>query len=148
MKWLCFALVLCGGCTQGSHQWYESANPQTSISVNPFTKSVSFFSNDGKTMRADKIAGAGTADGGWSFTMENIEILDRSVENRGANVEQIAAMGVTMAQIAEANWSGFRDALSAIISEALAPVRGAKVSGEVADTPLGSGKIEAKAGGG
>lgn len=126
------------GCTQGSHQWYEKANPQTSLSVSPLSRTVTFFSSDGKTLTAEKLAGGSTPEGGWYFEFVNVEIRDRSVENRQADVEQIAAMGTMMARIAEANWAGFREAMAAIVSEALAPLKGASVS---VDTPLGSGSV-------
>lgn len=101
-RWMttaCVASILTGcvvGClsSPGSNQWYEKANPETSFKVSPIDKTVSFYTNDGRGLKATKLgykAVAGTGE--KEFVAEGLEITDKSVENRMADAQQALAMG-------------------------------------------------------
>ena len=115
---LCPFLIFFGscvtGCTRGSSQWFENANPQTSIKVayEPLsqTYSVDAFSNDGRAIHADELH---AKSGDKEFTAKNLHVTERSVENRQANVAQIEASGQAVANVATANWTGFTEAIKA-----------------------------------
>lgn len=103
-------LVVMGlGCSRGSNQWYEKANPETSLKVhyNPMTATweADFYSNDGRAMTADSIEAVASKDA-KNFKATNLKITERSVENRTADAAQTGAMGDAMSKIAKANWDG------------------------------------------
>lgn len=124
--------LACVGCGRGAVPLWSQANPQTSISINPITRTISCFSNDGKTLSAERIYAKWD---GHSIEVVNLRIEDRSVENRTANVQQLDMAGrVTQTAVREifagvASW----------LREGIAPLRGA--SAEI-DTPIGSGTVE------
>lgn len=115
---LCPFLIFFGscvtGCSQGTEQWFEKANPQTSIKVayNPWSQTfdVDAFSNDGRSIHADELQ---AKSGDKEFTAKNLHVTERSVENRQANVAQIEASGQAVAAVATANWTGFTEAIKA-----------------------------------
>ena len=94
---VCFVATLCCGCTRGSHDWHETANPQTQVTITPNvlagTVTLDFFSNDGRAMTADRLY---FKKAEMEFEATNLSITERSVENREANVAQVAAIGATM----------------------------------------------------
>lgn len=94
---LTIATLASSGCTRGSHDWHETANPQTQVTITPNmlagTVTLDFFSNDGRAMTADRLFFKKDA---MEFEATNLSITERSVENREANVGQITAIGATM----------------------------------------------------
>lgn len=136
-KWLLWPFVvpfiLLGGlgCSQGVAPLWSQANPCTSIKINPITKTVSIYSNDGKTFTAERIYARW---GENEIEVTNLGVEDRSVENREANVAQMeVADRITGTAIRE-TFAG----LTGMIREGLIPLRGA--SGSI-DTPIGRGDI-------
>lgn len=77
------------GC-QGGLPLMAQANPQTSVKIEPLSKQIEIFSNDGKTFEATNVKFTSTQEG-TTFGADEISVSDRSVENRGANVAQIEA---------------------------------------------------------
>lgn len=128
MKWLvalvfgAWVLAAASGCSWGTEQWYEKANPQTEFSVKPnaLTNTVDMYyrSNEGRDLHVGAIKGEKSADG-FKFEATDVSTEERSVENRTANVAQITASGEAVANVATANWTG----LASAIREA-APIAG------------------------
>ena len=118
-----FVLSL-AGCGKGTAPGWSQTNPCTELSYSPLSKKFTFYSNDGRGLSADKIGFGTDANGGKMFTAENLQITERSVENRIANVEQLKIIDQITA-------TAIRESVKAI-TEALAPFRGATV-----DTPIG-----------
>lgn len=100
ITFLCTA-VLCSGCvaSRGTNFWYESPNPQTSVSANPVTRSVSIYDNTGRKISVEE-AGGKTKDGG-EFHIKGLTTDERSVENRAASVAQISAVGQNVVAVAQ-----------------------------------------------
>ena len=142
MKRMILSFVLCSvftGCSRGTSGLWESANPQSSVTFNPLTRSVSIFSNDGKTFSIDKLALQWAKEG--KLELQNFQMKDRSVENRGANVEQLKQQAI----INQGNWDGManivKQSVGAAISGAVSVLtQGVKVSGK--NTPLGDTSLQ------
>ena len=124
------------GCGPGTAPLWSQTNPETSIAMNPLTKTVKFYSNDGKTFSAELIAAKW---GDNSIELRGLDVKDRSVENRQVNVQQMAMANEITATAIRETFAGF----VGMIREGLMPLKGA--SAEV-DTPVGGGKV--KLGGG
>jgi hypothetical protein len=96
---------LSGGCaTRGTNKWNETANPQTLVEADPINRKFTVFSNDGRSVKAKKL-GYKNKDGA-EFTADNLEVAERSVENRNANVQQLQTAGVAQANIETIRWAG------------------------------------------
>lgn len=82
------------GCL-GTAPFGAQANPETRMTAkyDPFTGTydVFIYTNDGRAMKVEKLRGTRLADGEMLLEVENLEITERSVENREANVTQIQA---------------------------------------------------------
>lgn len=76
------------GCSQGTRQWYEKSEPQTCIVIDPISKTVKLFDNNGRAVTLDKAVISKTDGGRWSFEINNLNITEKSVENRVASAEQ------------------------------------------------------------
>lgn len=140
MKLAKFAIVLIftaclAGCQRGVMPVWSQANPCLDIRINPVTKTMSIFTNEGRSLDADELSYGLDAEGKRSFSAKNLRIGERTVENRIANVEQMK-IGVEMTRVAMQEFT-------AAVRELYAPFRGATVD---VDTPIGKGSI--KTGGG
>lgn len=127
-----FLLPAVAGCSRGHAALWSQANPQTSFSFNPLTKTVTLFSNDGKGVTVDQI----TATWGEnSFEVHGLVVTDRSVENRQANVQQLQVVDQITKTAIQEIFSG----LSGMIEQGLMPLRGASAT---VDTPIGGGSVK------
>lgn len=81
-----------GGC-RGATIGGLTANPQHEFSAkfNPVTRQLEldYFSNDGQELHIKNVKLVKGADGQGEFGAESIEVTDKSVENRVANVQQM-----------------------------------------------------------
>lgn len=144
MKRLCAILVMASvllvtGCAQGTNGLWSVANPQSSITFSPFSKSLKVFSSDGKTFSFDELEMRWSENG--KLMVKNFKMDDRSVENRTANVDQLKMQAV----INEANWKGMGDLVEKSIGAAISGAvkvftQGVKVSAQ--NTPLGDASLE------
>ena len=122
-------------CNKGVMPVWSQANPCLDIRMNPVTKTMSIFTNEGRSLDADELTYGLDAEGKRVFSAKNLRIGERTVENRIANVEQMK-IGVEMTRVAMQEFT-------AAVRELYAPFRGATVD---VDTPIGKGSI--KTGGG
>lgn len=135
---MCLALIfITVGCSKGTAGLWESANPQSSISVNPLTRSISVFSNDGKTFEVEEMAMQWSEFG--TFSLKNFKMFDRSVENREANVPQLEMQD----RINRGNWEGMKNLAEASIGAAVKGIVSVLTQGVTVEgtTPLGDGSI-------
>ena len=79
--------LLCVGCSQGTRQWYEKSEPQTCITIDPVSKKVMLFDNNGRAVVLHNATIEKTADG-WKFVVDGLNITEKSVENRQASAVQ------------------------------------------------------------
>lgn len=126
------------GCSKGTNHYLEVANPQTHVGLNPLTGYVSIFSNDGRTFSIESFKA--TWGEGNSLAFENFVMSERSVENRGANVEQLEIQ----AEINRDNWEGVKGVVTASITAAINAAKDVLTQGVSVstDTPIGGGSIE------
>lgn len=82
LLWTCFTC----GCRVGESGLLTQANPTTRFKFRPLKGEFEYFDNSGDTLSAKELNA--TVDGA-SLTAKDIEIGDRSVENREANVGQM-----------------------------------------------------------
>lgn len=130
-KWISF-LVLFSGCTQGQSPLWSQANPQTTIRLNPFTKTIDVFNSKDVSITIESFAGK-TKDGA-SWELKNLQLIDSASTVRQANVAQLELVDrITKTSISEI-FNGF----SKMISEGLMPIKGANAKLE---TPIGTSDI-------
>ncbi len=125
-------LLLSPGCGRGHAPLWSQANPQTEVSVNPITKTITLFNNKDVNLSFEEFSGT-TAEGA-TWAVKGLSIVDQSSPVRAANVQQLELAE----RITRAAFEGFGESLGRIIAEAMAPLRGATASIE---TPVGSGSV-------
>lgn len=81
------AMIALTGCSQGTRQWYEKSEPQTCITIDPLSKKVMLFDNNGRAVTL-KNASIERTEAGWVFKLDGLSITEKSVENRIASAEQ------------------------------------------------------------
>ncbi len=125
-------LLLSPGCGRGHAALWSQANPQTEVSVNPLTKTITLFNNKDVNLSFEEFSGT-TADGA-TWAVKGLSIVDQSSPVRAANAGQLELAE----RITRAAFEGFGESLGRIIAEAMAPLRGATASLE---TPVGVGNV-------
>ena len=123
--------VFLSGCQRGVMPVWSQANPCLDIRINPISKTMSIFTNEGRSLDADELTYGLDSEGKRMFSAKNLRIGERTVENRIANVEQMK-IGVEMTRVAMQEFV-------AAVRELYAPLRGA--TGSV-DTPIGKGGFQ------
>ena len=125
-------LLLTPGCGRGHAPLWSQANPQTELSVNPITKTITLFNNKDVNLSFEEFSGT-TAEGA-TWAVKGLSIVDQSSPVRAANVGQLELAE----RITRAAFEGFGESFGRIIAEAMAPLRGATASIEA---PVGSGSV-------
>ncbi len=125
-------LLLISGCGRGHAPLWSQANPQTEVSVNPITKTITLFNNKDVNLSFEEFSGT-TAEGA-TWAVKGLSIVDQSSPVRAANAGQLELAE----RITRAAFEGFGEAFGRIVAEAMAPLRGATASIE---TPVGSGSV-------
>lgn len=106
------------GCTGIAPLWSQ-ANPTTKIGFKPAVGSLEYFDNSGKGVKAKKLKGQLN---GASIEAEDLEITDRSVENREANSAQLAQANL-ITQTAFNGMSNMFSALGVTLSDVIQEAR-------------------------
>jgi hypothetical protein len=128
------------GCTKGSRQWYEAANPETSFEVvlDPFAQTATpkFYTNDGRDLFMKNINFASNqSTGDRTFSADEISTVQHAKDIKEADAIQIQAQGIALSQIAKANWEG----AAAVMKEA----SGLALLAKGAQSPEGQDAIKA-----
>jgi len=128
LAWFLGWLALLGfGCMKGDSSLWTKANPQTEITVNPLTKTITVFNNKDVDVTLDEFSGHGE---NTSWTVKNLIISDKSSPVREAD-----ALQLEMAErITAAAFKGAGDVIARIVS----PLIGASAD---VDTPIGGGSV-------
>jgi hypothetical protein len=131
-------LALICGC-EGGLPLMSQANPQTTITVDPVSKQIRIFTNDGRAFTTKDISiNWKTRDGGTGeFRAAELGVTERSVENRQANVLQMEAG----ARQIEATGNAISNVVGAVVT----PMRGATLSAS-GEGPLGKAAADVKLG--
>ena len=125
-------LLLIAGCGRGHAPLWSQANPQTEVSVNPITKTITLFNNKDVNLSFEEFSGT-TAEGA-TWAVKGLSIVDQSSPVRTANAGQLELAE----RITRAAFEGFGESFGRIVAEAMVPLRGATASIE---TPVGSGSV-------
>lgn len=132
-KFLCLLPCLSFfSCSQGHAPLWSQANPQTTIRLNPLTKTIDVFNSKDVSISIESFSGK-TKDGS-TWELKNLALTDSSSSVRQANVAQLeVADRITRTAILSSG-----EAIANVISEAIVPLKGANVQLE---TPIGSGSV-------
>lgn len=130
---LLLLLALIVGCQDGVAPLWSQAKPETNIRVNPVTKSVTLHNSKDVKVTIEEFSGS-TKDG-TTWKIAGLVLDDQASDVRLANVAQLELVD----RITQTAIDGIMRGFAEIISETIAPLRGASIT---AETPLGKGGIK------
>jgi hypothetical protein len=120
------------GCAHGVQPLWSQAKPETVVTVNPVTRTVTLHNSKDVNVSLEGLTATGSE--GQSLVIEKLVFTDEASSVRQANVAQLELVD----RITRTAFESFGAAMGKILSEALMPVKGAAVT---IDTPIGSGGI-------